>query len=136
MSERDQRITDLLAGEWEWEADDLMASLQRDLRAGDRDLAAQLLAAVRGDGDAENRSLLLETLACARVPELSGEVAEAVREALGSTHRALRFSGVACASDLSREEQERVRPRIAELAATGGGSIALAAAVFLENRQP
>lgn len=98
------------------DSDELMKSLQDELKHGNRQLALTLAAATCDFRfEPEARGLLLETLAAARVRWFEPETMELVRNAIESPDSELQFAAIAAASDLSRPNQAAISRVISNL---------------------
>jgi hypothetical protein len=133
----DQRVTQLIQGDYEDGPEDLMGNLQAALRAGDRRIADQLASLVGSPQHSpEARSLALETLSAARQRSFEPLAAEAVRIALEAPNSKLQFAGIAAVSDLSRRNQILFSRVVRELIQSPNASAAVkrAGAAFLRRR--
>lgn len=133
----DQRVRQLIQGDFEEGPEALMGDLQRQLRAGNQRLASHLAAVAASEQyGPEARSLALETLTAARVRSFEPMAAEVVRVALEGPNSRLQFAGIAAVGDLSRRNQVLFSRLIKEVvnSPAASASVKRAGAAFLRRR--
>jgi hypothetical protein len=109
----DKRVVAL--SQEEEDPDRLMGEIQRELRAGNRRIAADLARLFRDTSrDSWTRGLALETLSATRIPALDWLTYKLIIVAMGSEDAAVRFAGIASAGDLPWDLRERLAPLIAK----------------------